>query len=65
MAYNIYFACDNCGATPSLWINTTVSLSKAIKIARRRGWQVGKRGWICPNCQAKMKINRKTVNVNG
>ncbi len=53
MAYNVYFACDNCGTEGGAMCNRTVSLAKATTIARKLGWCVGKRGWICPNCKAK------------
>lgn len=52
MAYNVYFCCDKCGITYS-WINHSVSLSIAIKMARDAGWSVGKRGWYCPKCRKK------------
>lgn len=54
MAYNVYFCCEKCGATVS-WVNTSVSLSVATAIAREDGWQVGKRGWYCPNCRKRKK----------
>lgn len=53
-AYNVYYCCDKCGATHS-WINHSVSLSIAIKMARDDGWSVGKRGWYCPECRRKPK----------
>lgn len=52
MAYNVYFCCDKCGETYS-WINNSVSLSVAVRIARDIGWTVGKRGWYCPKCRQK------------
>lgn len=58
MAYNVYFSCDNCGTEGGACCNITVSLARAEKIARRQGWRLGKRGWICPNCQEKMKAAR-------
>jgi len=54
MAYNVYFCCDKCGDTYS-WINTSVSIDRAKKIARDRGWEVGKRGWYCPKCRSRRK----------
>lgn len=55
MAYIVYYACDCCGAEGGVWLNTTVSQSRAAKIARERGWQVGKRGYIWPKCQCEHK----------
>ena len=50
MAFNVYYCCDRCGVTHS-WINNSVSLAIATKMARHDGWQVGKRGWYCPKCR--------------
>ena len=54
MAYNVYFCCDICGATWS-WVNVTVNLSCAQRIARAKGWQVGKNGWFCPDCKTQKR----------
>lgn len=53
MAYAVHFACDRCGRFGGAWVNRTVSLSIATELAREYGWEVGKRGWICPSCQNK------------
>lgn len=59
MAYNVYFACDRCGIEGISWVNHSVSLSICEKIARERGWRVGRHGWICPACQkSKRKKER-------
>lgn len=50
MGYVTQISCDRCGAGYR-WTDTTVSLSIAKSIARSEGWQVGKRGWFCPECQ--------------
>lgn len=55
MAYIVYFACDYCGKEGGAWMNRTVSQGIVTKIARDRGWQVGKRGYVCPKCQRKRK----------
>ncbi len=65
MAYNVYFACDNCGNVGASWVNYNARLANTIKIAREHGWRVGKRGWICPDCKAKMKTSRKDGGQNG
>lgn len=52
MAYNVYIACDTCGATFS-WVNYNVSLKNAESFARKRGWRVGKTGWFCPEHKTK------------
>jgi hypothetical protein len=56
MAYNVYISCDRCGLTYN-WINHTVNMSTATMAARSKGWQVGKRGWLCNFC--KHKVSRK------
>ena len=58
MAYNCYIACDHCGIEGGSWVNHTVSLSIAEMLARRAGWQVGKKGWFCPACKERMKSER-------
>lgn len=54
MAYNVYFVCDKCGATYS-WVNFTVTYCEAIRYAREKGWQVGKRGWFCADCRPRKR----------
>ena len=54
MAYNVYFVCEKCGKGYN-WVNVTVSLDNAIKLARRCGWQVGKNGWFCNDCKTRKK----------
>jgi hypothetical protein len=56
MAYNVYFSCDRCGETHN-WVNHMIAYSTAVRIAREKGWQIGKRGWFCSFC--KHKANRK------
>lgn len=55
MAYIVYFACDCCGTEGGVWMNCTISKSDAMKNARQKGWQVGRRGYVCPQCQGKQK----------
>ncbi len=52
MAYKVYFDCDKCGVGYS-WTNYSVTMPRATAIARKEGWQVGKRGWLCPSCKKK------------
>lgn len=54
MAFNVYYCCDKCGVTVS-WVNCSVSMAIATAIARKEGWQVGKRGWFCPNCRDRKR----------
>lgn len=54
MAFNVYYACDKCGRTVS-WVNHSVSLAIAKSIARKDGWQVGKKGWFCPSCRTRKR----------
>ena len=61
MSYNVYFACDRCGHTYN-WVNIMIAYSTAVRIAREKGWQVGKRGWFCPFC--KHKANQKIKKGN-
>ena len=59
MAYNVYICCDRCGNEIFSWINTTVSLSLATKIARHHGWMVTKYGgFYCPKCKLSIKKER-------
>ena len=57
MAYNVYVACDICGADSALSCNETCSITKAVTVMRRRGWDVTYKGsvsfadWICPECR--------------
>lgn len=64
MAYNVYFCCDKCGATWS-WVNQTVNLSTATRIARKYGWQVGKTGWLCQNCRNRKRPARALEGETG
>lgn len=59
MAYTVYYECDKCGKLGGAWRNYSVSLSVCTRIARSEGWKIGKRGWICPNCQAKKTPGKK------
>lgn len=60
MAYNVYFSCDKCGNTYN-WINKSVSMSRAIKLARRKGWCIGKNGWFCSECRNNKKKNKRVI----
>lgn len=60
MAYRVSFHCDRCG-DGFVWVDTTVTYNFAIRIARSKGWQVGKKGWFCPNCR---QTKRKKENDN-
>lgn len=51
MGYKVICRCDKCGAAV-YWENMSVSLADATDIARRDGWQIGKKGWFCKNCRA-------------
>lgn len=64
MAYNVYFACDQCGEVGAAWANHGVSQSICIKIAREAGWKVGKKGWICPSCQESNKRKERKDAAN-
>lgn len=60
MAYNIYICCDRCGNESFSWINTTVSLYYAIRIARMHGWMVTQNnGFYCPSCKEKLKAEKR------
>lgn len=55
MSYNVYFACDRCGHTYN-WVNKMIAHSTAVRIAREKGWQVGKKvGFV----RCKHKANRR------
>ena len=57
MAYEVRVVCDKCGGG-FYWTNSSVSKSEATRIARKKGWQIGKRGWVCPDCK-KRKDEKK------
>lgn len=55
MGYKVYYTCDYCGNIGGEWTNHTVSFGIAKEIARGDGWKIGKKGWVCPLCQKKLK----------
>ena len=59
MAYNVYFACDRCGTEGLSWVNHMVAYSTCVMYARQSGWKVGTRGWICPTCQKKERLEKE------
>lgn len=56
MSYRVYVSCDKCG-DGFYWDDHTVNISTAGNVARDRGWQVGKKGWYCPECR---DVKRRT-----
>lgn len=50
MGYKVIIECDRCGCGYQ-WKDETVNISTAKKLVRNYGWQVGKKGWICPDCK--------------
>ena len=65
MAFNSYYACDKCGRVGGAWINYTVCVGTAVSIARKKGWQIGKNGWFCPNCRTVKQPSRKRSSSFG
>ena len=65
MAYNVYFACDGCGDTGLAWTGVTVNVSRATMYARKRGWQVGEKGWFCPHCKMRLREEKRREAKNG
>lgn len=61
MAYSVCVTCDVCGSGYQ-WEDHSVSYSTAVRIARKAGWSIGKRGWRCPRCQKK-KLLPKVKNT--
>lgn len=61
MGYKVIVRCDTCGNGFS-WTDITVTYNTAIRIARNEGWQVGKKGWLCPNCK---QMKKKKENKHG
>jgi hypothetical protein len=62
MAYNVYAACDKCGESIlSFGVNHPMPITRAVYIARKRGWSVGKKGWICPDCRKAKKKPHSTT----
>lgn len=43
MAYSVCVTCDVCGSGYQ-WEDHSVSYSTAVRIARKAGWSIGKRG---------------------
>lgn len=62
MAYNVYYACDECGRIGGTWCECYVGICYARRHARTRGWSIGKRGWICPACKETLKKQRRSNN---
>ena len=57
MSYKVVVSCDNCG-NGYRWEDYTITMNRAMRIARGEGWSVGKKGWLCPACRkpkAKVK----------
>lgn len=57
MAFNVYYCCDKCGVTHN-WTNCDPNFNRAVRIARKSGWQVGKTGWYCPECRTRKRALR-------
>lgn len=58
MAYSVCVICDVCGSGYQ-WEDHSVSYSTAARIARKDGWSIGKRGWLCPACRKDSTENEK------
>lgn len=58
MSYSCRFRCDLCGAS-EVFFDITLSRSRAIKLARIKGWRVEKDGWFCPQCQSQWREIKK------
>ena len=54
MAYNVYVACDCCGEELFNQTKQTVSITKAMKTAKKKGWKIKDGGWYCKDCQWKI-----------
>lgn len=52
MAYEVRVVCDKCGCGYS-YKDFSLGKTLAAKWAREKGWQIGKRGWFCPDCKRK------------
>ena len=64
MSYSCRFRCDLCGAS-KVFLNITISYSRAIKRARYEGWRVEKDGWFCPQCQSQWREIKKDMIIGG
>lgn len=64
MAFNSYYACDKCGRVGGAWINCTATFGTVVQIARKKGWQIGKNGWYCPNCRTVKRSSRRYSTSN-
>ncbi len=59
MSYSVNATCDYCGCGYK-WKDITLNKTSAIRIVRGYGWQVGKKGWICPECKKEFFSKRKS-----
>ena len=62
MAYIEYIACDKCGVDMGAWVDRSFGICFARRYARKRGWKIGKNGWVCPECQRKKENSQKLVS---
>ena len=54
MGYISGYYCDRCGKYGELWQVPKMGIVFAQKSAREEGWQIGKRGWLCPECKKEV-----------
>ena len=71
MALNAYIACDICGRDVHLSCNKTMSMTRAISIAKLYGWRtvvhennISQTDFYCPDCSEEEAINGKTAKVS-
>jgi hypothetical protein len=55
MGYKVSVTCDKCGAGWYWDDGTTTGVGVAKQIARKRGWSIGIKGWICAECSKQKK----------
>ncbi len=57
MGFEVKVVCDRCGNGFG-WNNVAIGKSFATKLAKEKGWSVGKQ-WTCRKCKKIMKGNGK------
>ena len=51
MAYSVKVACDKCGENPFFWTNQTITMKRAMRLAKNEGWLITRNGnWYCTEC---------------
>lgn len=52
MGFEVSITCDGCGKGV-VYEDSPVSYSFEKRNRRNYGWQIGKKGWLCPKCRTR------------